>query len=276
MIILPTLLLLTSFAGQVEESIHQDFGADLHPMLELIGADAGKLTKRQATGLLVSLSSELATGEEVGVGTKLRLHGDFEITLKYELVSVTRPSKGLGAGVKIWCQIGPGNEEPERITLGHLSGAEHVNGYVAIQARPKSNGKTQHAVKWFDATGKKGTLRLTRTGTQLRFEVAEGDSEAFRLLREVEVTDRDVFALRFVVSRHGSATPLSVKLRQADIAANYLLAPGETKVAQRGSAWTVVYAVLLMLIGGSAGAGWLFRKPLRKVLFKTPPVETSE
>lgn len=53
MTILPTLLLLTSVTAQLEESIQQDFGADLHPMLELVGAEAGGVAKRQATGLQV-------------------------------------------------------------------------------------------------------------------------------------------------------------------------------------------------------------------------------
>jgi hypothetical protein len=276
MTIFPTLLLLTSLTGQLEESFQQDFAADLHPMLELVGAEAGGVTKRQATGLLVSLSSDQAAGDDVAVSSKLRLHGDFEITLDYEIASVTKPNKGLGSGVKIWCQIGAGNEQPERITLGHLRSAEHDNAFAAIQARPKSSGKGQHDVHWFDATGKSGKLRLSRTGAHLRYEVAEGASESFRVLHEIDVTDRDVFALRFVVSRHGSSTPLSVKLRQADVRADYLLAPGETQVAKRGVSWIVVYSVLLMLVGGSAGTVWVFRKTLRRVLLKTPSVETVE
>jgi hypothetical protein len=269
MTILPTLLLLTSLAGQLDESFQQDFGTDLHPLVGLVGDEASTLARRQATGLLVSWDGQQESSEDVAVEMKLRLHGDFEITLDYELVSVTKPAQGLGAGVKIWCQIGAGNEAPERITLGHLQGAEHDNALTTILARP--NSKTQHDLEWFNATSKTGKLRLARTGSTLQYQVAEGDTESFRVLRAIEVTNRDVFALRFVASRHGATTPLSVKLCNADIRADYLLGPGETRVAKRGSRWVVVYALLLMVLGGGGAAGWVFRESLRKA-FRTPPV----
>ncbi|MBC8356647.1 MAG: DUF1583 domain-containing protein [Planctomycetes bacterium] len=272
----PTLLLLTLLSGQLDESFRQDFASDLHPMVELIGDGVSNLTKRQATALLVSLVSKQESSEDVAVDMRLRLHGDFEITLDYELVSMTKPRKGLGAGVKIWCQIGAGNEEPERITLGHLRGAKHDNAFTTIRAQPNGDGKNPHDLKWFDATGKSGKLRLARTGAKLQYQVAEGDSESFRQLREIDVTDRDVFALRFVASRHGATSALSVKLRNADIRANYLLAPGETRVVKRETGWMVVCALLLMVIGGGAGAGWVFREPLRKALRKGKPTEPAE
>jgi hypothetical protein len=55
---LPTVLLLTSLARQLEESFHQDCASDLRSILELAGARAANVARWRVTDLLANLSSE--------------------------------------------------------------------------------------------------------------------------------------------------------------------------------------------------------------------------
>jgi hypothetical protein len=93
------LALLATPWGQMEDQFHQDFrgAASLNPTLTLFGPDSGKAVQFEPEGLRITMPAGRADKAAVGLAPNLRISGDFEITVGYEILSAERPAEGMGA-----------------------------------------------------------------------------------------------------------------------------------------------------------------------------------
>jgi hypothetical protein len=214
----------------------------------------------------------------VGIQSKLHIHGDFEITLSYQLVAPERPSSGYGAGIMMWVM---------------LDAKPGIFGAVARRSPPKGpevfnssfgsfpEGKIRQVLKPFPASAREGQLRLVREGTTLKYMVKEPQDADFRTFRvETDFSDAPVKHSKFGADRGLSSDPLDVVLREFTIRADELshdlkrssrpasgAPPAPTAVTDSTTPpesrsytalWVVCGGMVLLVLGGAWF--WLRRK----------------
>jgi hypothetical protein len=247
---------LLSSVGQMEEEFYHDFrgGADSFPVLRLFGPNAWEATAQEAEGLRITLAAGRPDKAAVGVSPRFVISGDFEITVGYEILSAEEPPSGFGAGVGVWGQIR--SDPPQAVTVARLERPQKGSAFVAHFAHDlAANGKREFREKLLDSGGEaKGRLRLARTGSELSFLVALGESDAFDELHRASVRTDDVGPLRISASTHNAASSLTVRLVDLRIRADQL--PRTPKPAERGSL-AVWLLALLLIIAVVLGGGFL-------------------
>ena len=164
------------------------------PELHLLGADAGAMVSIQPEGLRFQIPAGRKNPGEVGVESKLRLRGDFQITLEYQIHAFPESTPKLGAGAVLQISLDTPDSLKARMSraqrpsgsvftanylLRRTDGKEEYHGLTAPPANPKSA---------------KGKLRLVRVGNMLLYQIDEGGG--FRVIARKEVGLADVIAVR--------------------------------------------------------------------------------
>ena len=124
--------------------------------------------------------------------------------------------------------------------------------FVAVK---ESDGKKKFTKESAATEAKRGRLRVSKTGSELSFLVAEEDEEPFRELQRVDVGRDDLVALRISASSEDSASALTVRLHDLRIRADDLPAAHPPSGGSRR--WLVVW-VLVIVVGGAAGGSLLW------------------
>lgn len=223
--------------------------------LRLIGTGATALLKPASEGLSVSLPAGTAL-DEVGFAPRFRLRGDFQITLDYKMVDVTRPKQGYGVGPGIYVMTA--SEDRQAATLGRVFRVKEGHVFTAHQARESDgDGSRQQSVRFFDTEADQGQLRLERIGNRLQYSVAGSDG-SWRMLHETEFTDADVTLARMALNRNGAGDtiPATVLFRSAVIRADRFVGDDD----QFAMGWLALLLLVLVLGGSSAAGVWLVRK----------------
>jgi len=245
----PVLVILVTLHGQMDREFYCDFaGGELDPALSRFGPNADQAIASEPGGLRITLPSGRQDKAGVGIEPLFGISGDFEITLRYEMLSVDTPSTGMGAGIKVWGKID--TDEFQAMTLGHMVSPGGVSGYSAILAREDRRGRRHFQVKKLASDAKRGRLRLTRTGSELAFAVAEGEGETFQELQRVKISTGDVLALRTSANSSGDACGASIRLVDLRIRADDL--PAKVGPGQ-GESW--IWLGVSVLSGAVVGMG---------------------
>jgi RNA polymerase sigma factor (sigma-70 family) len=167
------------------------------PRLRLTGPEPEGIVKTDAQGLRISVPADRDDRNEVGVETPLRLRGDFEVTLDYDLFGLPDPAPELGAGVALILHLDTPDGFRARLTRQRKTGAAVFGGNFIVK---DSDGQEHfHGLVVNPANGKlaKGALRLTRMGKTLSYQIAEGTGP-FRTIVTKEVGTADVRLVRAV------------------------------------------------------------------------------
>jgi RNA polymerase sigma factor (sigma-70 family) len=168
-------------------------GLDKQPMLRLVGPEVGSMAKVDDQGLRFTLPADRLSGAAVSIESRLRLRGDFEITLAYELLAVPNPAPELGAGLVMRVDFDTPNAfqavfSRTQKPSGPASGANYTT--TGPDGKEDFKGLTVCPVK-----APKGRLRLVRTGSKLIYQIADGDA-GFHVLATKEFGTADVMAVR--------------------------------------------------------------------------------
>lgn len=252
------LLLLAGAVGQMDEEFQCGFGGgELHPALNSFGPDVSRAMNSDSGGLRITLAADRQDKAAVGVEPRFGISGDFEITLRYELVSVDTPSTGMGAGIKVWGKID--SDRFQAMTLAHMVPSEGSSKFSAIYTQEDRRRKSHFKTRKVDTKAKHGTLRLARTGSELAFAVAEGDGETFQELQRVQASTGEVLSLRASATTSGDPCGLSIRLIDLRIRAEDL--PGKAvKLKRNGSSrWLVVWLVGIAAAGAGGFFLWRYR-----------------
>jgi hypothetical protein len=177
------------------------------PGLAPWGPDAESYLRTDAQGLRITLPAERPDHNNVGLELPVRIHGDFDIDLGYELLAIGAPIPNPGAGVQMRLFFGPDApmETVTRIRVpydpqpGPRYGVVGYNGdlFAAYRLTTMANGNEtgfSNGVR-VRSEAMKGRLRLTRTGTRLDSIVADEGAPSFTL-RSEEVGAADAQLLR--------------------------------------------------------------------------------
>lgn len=250
------LLCLISTLGQMNAEFYHDFrtGKNPPPVLAPVrDGQSGTITAERG-GFRLSLPEGHPPKEAVGFSPLFRIGGDFQITVTYRLLSTGKPTKGLGAGLKIWAKFA--SQQFRAATLGHFKQPEGEEAIVAILAEDKK-GKRDYKTESVPASTQEGQLRLVRSGDELSFQVSEDGGASFSKLQRTKVGTEDVANLRIVATSGEDPAAVDVQLLELRIKAERLSTAQEPLKKQGG--WIVLRVLVVLAIAG-AGAFVAWRK----------------
>jgi hypothetical protein len=226
--LIPSFLAVYALAapGRAVERIVVDLraGATNARPYRLYGPDAPGLAHPDEQGLRITLpANRREPYREVGAELNIRLRGDFEIAVAYEILSVAEPIPESGAGVQLRAVLDgpvtaaitrlrkPPRPEPSKLFFG-VGPFGETFGATRIDHGP--DGKEKADVQNFRACASNGRLKMRRTGSVLEYWAADGDGE-YRSIRTKEIGTADVTAVRaFGFSGY---KPVAVDVRLADL-----------------------------------------------------------
>jgi serine/threonine protein kinase len=189
---------------------------------EPIGPDAEQCVKYEPAGLRITLPAGYA-GERgaVGLATHLIVHGDFEISTNFEILSELKPMDAgqLGTRLSIMLEFQSADREVARVTRGvHPDGGQRFVAWSSLQDPDTGQGRMMVA----PAASKTGRLRLIRTGSTLSYYVADGLKQGFMLLMQHPITRAEVANISLVGLTNGPQSAIDVRFTDLHVRAHAL------------------------------------------------------
>ena len=163
-----------------------------------------RLLKPEPCGLRIIIPHHQGKNKPgVGFLPTLKVHGDFEVSASYELLSVDPPKAGAGAGADLYILAEKSLHAASFRRCVSPAGEDAF--FVHVTTRDK-NGKRRPQYHYFPAEGKNGLMSLRRTGTTLQFLVTEGDGDECRKIHEADFGADTVGLVRIQTTTDGSPT----------------------------------------------------------------------
>ncbi|WP_417387608.1 DUF1583 domain-containing protein [Gimesia sp.] len=180
-----------------------------------LGRGMLRLIKPRRDGLSLNLPAGYQVSS-VGISPRFQISGDFEITASYEVPAWKNPESGYGLGPSLYLRMHDAEESAAMIARLLRPGNKQV---FSSSVSTTLEGKRTFDVKLEEAKQNSGKLKLIRTGSQLKFLVADGPDAEFRELREVELGTADVDLLRLGAQQSDLKTPVQVLWKELSITA---------------------------------------------------------
>ncbi len=247
---------LTAAAWATEREFKQNFrdsGFDFQ-RLQLIGVNAQRHVTPEPGGLRMVLPGNKKV-PLVGVATRFRVRGDFEITAEFVINQVGKPSAGYGVGATIYLLAD--TEEKEAASMGRLHRIKEGDVFAAMHGSTPSGGKRLHNVKFFPTKAKSGKLRIARTNSILHYLYAEEHSPDFQELFQTQFTNADIIQVRLGADSGGAASALDMFWKSLSVYAQGF--PNLDEV----QSWSWLYILGFILAVGFLGAVgvWIWLRP---------------
>jgi hypothetical protein len=235
----------------------QDFrGRRIDPRLfRPTGVHTPRAVRAGPGGLRVTLPADLTSKLPVGVVPRLRVGGDFEIMMAFEILQVDRPRGGHGAGVSIYITTASPTKEAATVALLVRPGGERV--FISHRASTPPGQKRVHRGGRPMPTGSlSGKLRLVREGELLSYQVAEGGGNAFRELYQTELGTEDLDLVRFAADNGGSPTLVDVRIHGVTIRSDDFPGGPPEAPPTRRRLWLAGGLTVLLLAAGGCWLWW--------------------
>ena len=169
-------------------------------LLKWSGPRPERFVRFEPEGLRISLPAANGPAQPLGVALRPIVRGDFELEATFELLQVVRPNEGPGVGLTVYFFMD--DEEWNGLWFGKMQ--DKVRGPVFLVGhRTGDRSQGEERVDQFTDTlvARKEAgvfrLRVERRGSVFRCFAAEGESGAFRLMRTLDASDKDVRIVRF-------------------------------------------------------------------------------
>ncbi|MCI0680966.1 MAG: DUF1583 domain-containing protein [Gemmataceae bacterium] len=256
-------LFLVAFPDGLPADFHQDFrGQAFDPqVLQIMGPEAAARIRSEPEGLRITLPAEQQRAEHVGLITTFPIKGDFEITLRYEILHADRPKTGNGVGLEFYLKT----ETPTAEALGFYRVRRVREGdvFMLTRATTTAEGKRRHTHELIPSAANAGQLRMTRTGTEATWWAAEGDDGEFRELHRDELGAEDVSSV--LLTAYPGKAQCAVDLRLIEFRVRSGKAPTAAERAgirpRRIALWVTAGVSGALLILGGIWAQWRRRLP---------------
>lgn len=255
-----TLLILATARTGAEEWSH-DFRRGLagSPALQPIGPNYPQVARPDDKGLRINLQANRPKRGPVGVATRFRVRGNFEITASYEILNADVGTKGYGAGARLWVKLDAPTTDV--ISLGRVDRVKDGRIFVAYRVSKDASGKDVPQTQTAPSQARHGKLRLARTGTTLAFLVADGDATDFREIHRLEVGSHDLEQVQFTATTGDQPTAVDLRLRDLTLRADKLPSAPSTAGSTAWLWWAACAAGAVILLGGLGFWFWA-RRPL--------------
>ncbi|HZZ78319.1 MAG TPA: DUF1583 domain-containing protein [Gemmataceae bacterium] len=206
---------------------------DLDPLFHWHGEEPQGCTEFDPSGLLLHLpdghpGKRMGTG--IGINTPIK--GDFEITLRYDMIKEPTPAEaGQGTGIFLWVDI-----DKKGLNRGYVSRVTKPGKQFGIWSH-LARGEGQKPVdvtRTFPANDSSGRLRIVRTGATLCYYASEGANGEFKFLYHHSFPTDEIDAVRWGGTTGGPKASLEARFVDLDIRADDLPNLPKNKVAQSG------------------------------------------
>lgn len=223
--------------------------------LRPVGPGATNFLAPTADGMRIAVPA-LEGGADIGVAARFAIGGDFEITATYELVDVPKPDAGYGVGPSLHVRISSAGDDAATIGRLHRLAEGQVCSahYATTPASAAPGTQRRHRVRLAASSAKSGKLRLVRSEGILRYLVADGEGDEFRLIDGVETTQGPIEEIRVVLARNGASTPAEVLLKEFTIRAEQVFEPTPW------AGWGGRAAIVVLALAALGGGLWYWRK----------------
>ena len=183
-------------------------------------AGAARLVKPDKNGLRFTVPAGL--GEGATVATKFGVAGDFEITGAFEAFSNDRPTTGWGMGPELL--VKPLGGWDKFASAGRFLRTDET--VYSLVHGDKVGDEKKYDSETIPTEAKAGRFRLVRTGSTLHFQVAEGESPAFRELFATEYGPEPLDFVRLAAVTGGSRKAVEVLWKHLTVKAQGLPGAG--------------------------------------------------
>ena len=174
------------------------------------------LFKPQARGLQITIPREQArTKPAVGFVTLMKLHGDFEIRVAYDLLSAEQPDTGTGAGVNLYILA----EKTLHAASLRRCATAHGDAFRGHATFRGGRGGHLSQSKYSPAQTSTGTIGLRRRGTMLQYLVTEEGDQDPRQLLEIDFGEEDIGLIRVEVVTGGAEVAVECLCKELSLAA---------------------------------------------------------
>jgi serine/threonine protein kinase len=196
--------------------------AEKGPPLELIGPDAESCVHFEANGLrIVMPRGQPEEGPMAGVTANVAVQGDFEITVRYEILQEPDHSDGAHRPMRLWLTAHVDDEHDSHALISRIRWKDGRPRY-GMWLRVWNNKDTEPGPvigKQVPTDAKAGSLRLVRVGANLRYAAAEGARPELVKLHELPFTDAALKGVRLVCGVGGRDSSLDVRFTDLHIRA---------------------------------------------------------
>ncbi|HMC88522.1 MAG TPA: protein kinase, partial [Gemmataceae bacterium] len=258
-------------------AFYQDLRGSRQPAepFVLAGPNAEAFVRPEPQGLRITLPAQRDKTDPVGIATSARIVGDFDITAGYEILSVQRPRTGAGVGFEFFVMT----DTPTRNAIAFYRTARVREGDVYAcghnyQATTESKRIFDHTMT--PTTCMSGHLRLIRTGSQITFLAAEGDSKDFRELRRCELGLDEIKMVRLAAYSGGVKAPVDIRLVDVNVQTTLPVAGLTATPSSGGSGaargWLMAAGVIAVGVSLSFAGLWFF---IRRNRGAEPPEQDS-
>ena len=202
------------FADDIVEEVVETFQGSFDEIaLALEGLNDKKYIQQEAAGLRIVILPADHRISQKGLRTRFRVRGDFEITLRYEILRAIPPQKGYGAGILLALSGDKGQGE-------YLFGRANRPDKGAVWSRnhvtQTAKGKPKYDTRFFPANSATGSLRLVRVGDEVSYQAAESATARFQELERIKFSG-DVPFVRVVADPGGLRGLIDVRLQELHI-----------------------------------------------------------
>ena len=190
-----------------KEEVYQNLRdkAEVLPQFNFFGNDARQYVTPEAGGLHVIFPANRTELSSVGLQTKFKVAGDFEITGTYELLSADMPNDTKVAGVNLFVMQGPDGKRFGR--LGRFS-TNQGNLYAVSHTDRNTPAKRRRQ----PSEAKAGQLRFVREGSLVAAQVKDATMPDFTELYSTEFGNDELSVVRFAANTDNQPYALDARL----------------------------------------------------------------
>lgn len=174
-------------ADELTDGFYLDFRVkhELPPGFAYFGPDPMDVTRFEKEGLRITFPPKRRIADRVGVESRERIRGDFEITTTYQILKADQPIMGHGVGVELF--IATDSPTKEELAVFRVARVREGQVYLTSRATMDEAGKRGYRTRSFPAEVKSGRLRITRVGGEATLWAADGDADEFIELNRVDL-----------------------------------------------------------------------------------------
>ncbi len=231
------------------------------------GPGAEKLVHFEPEGLRITLPAGFPKARpEIGLVIPMPARGDFEATVKYEILKEPEPANAGGQPTKLMLRAKLDRADWTVAALARRVVTDKGLQFTTWTIRDNHEGSGKRQTWWVEphtAKAKVGRMRIVRTGSEASFYVAEGPDADFQLLHKCFFGDEDLLQIELVAATGGPKAALDVRFTDLRVRTGASLTPPPEAAPARKPmrlALPILAGVLLVL-----GVGiWLVLRPGRR------------
>jgi hypothetical protein len=251
--------------------------------LDYAGKDAATFIKPEEGGLRITLPAPREKAEATGIALTEPVSGNFEITVGYELLPTDKPQPASWTGLEVYLMTATPTKEA--VGLYRIVSPDKGDGYQCTRMTT-IDGQRQYRHQVYEAGGKTGHVRLTRTGGEVTFWAAEGAADDFRDLGRYDLGPDDLKLVRIGAHSGRRTEPVDLRIVDLKVRSEQPItgpvpafdpsAPPTTASPGLRKGWLIAGGLVGLLVALSLLGTWLYVRRSRPAGARTPSLPAPD